>query len=197
MTTNLHALCAESTDALDCELDLFETRHSELLERARAALAEAYEAEANNPPEGHPDPEPFQAILRERAAALAQPKSVPTDDELREFIETLRNQWIRTVTSGGKDPDSDDFDRAIARAVLVRWGNPATLLQQLSAPAPAVVPVALSERLPGKGDCDAEGRCWLFNGTWELKQVRYRGAYDTHWLPHWALPLPHAREVEK
>ena len=34
------------------------------------ALAEEYEAEANNPPEGHPDPEPFQLILRARAATL-------------------------------------------------------------------------------------------------------------------------------
>jgi len=61
---------------------------------------------------------------RQHYAPLAQPKSVPTDDELREFIETLRNQWIRTVISGGEDPDSDDFDRAIARAVLARWGRP-------------------------------------------------------------------------
>jgi hypothetical protein len=35
-----------------------------------AELAEEYEAEANNPPEGHPDPEPFQAILRAKVAAL-------------------------------------------------------------------------------------------------------------------------------
>jgi hypothetical protein len=57
--------------------------------------------------------------------SAAQPEAEgPTDDELREFIETLRNQWIRTVTSGGKDPDSDDFDRAIARAVLAHWGRP-------------------------------------------------------------------------
>jgi hypothetical protein len=34
------ALCAELTKALDAELDLFETRHSELLERARTALAQ-------------------------------------------------------------------------------------------------------------------------------------------------------------
>ena len=72
----------------------------------------------------------------------------------------------------------------------------ATLLQQLSAPASAVVPVAVSERLPGEGDCDAEGRCWWFDGDWHLKQVRYRGAYDAHWLPAHAIPLPQAGEVE-
>jgi hypothetical protein len=39
--------------------------------RAHLASAEAAElmAEANNPPEGHPDPEPFQVTLKARAAA--------------------------------------------------------------------------------------------------------------------------------
>jgi len=36
---DFRALCAELTEALDAELDLFETRHSALLDRARAALA--------------------------------------------------------------------------------------------------------------------------------------------------------------
>jgi hypothetical protein len=36
---DFRALCSELTDALDSELDLFETRHSALLDRARAALA--------------------------------------------------------------------------------------------------------------------------------------------------------------
>ncbi len=36
---NFRALCAELADALDCELDLFESRHSDLLARTRAALA--------------------------------------------------------------------------------------------------------------------------------------------------------------
>ena len=40
MTDTFRALFAELADALDSELDLFETRHSALLDRARAALAE-------------------------------------------------------------------------------------------------------------------------------------------------------------
>jgi hypothetical protein len=39
--TDFRVLCAELTEALDTELDLFETRHSELLSRARAALAQS------------------------------------------------------------------------------------------------------------------------------------------------------------
>lgn len=72
--TDFRKLCAELADALDAETGY--TRNdgtritSSLVSEARAALAEEYEAEANNPPEGHPDPEPFQAILRAKAAAL-------------------------------------------------------------------------------------------------------------------------------
>jgi hypothetical protein len=40
MTDTFRALCAELTEALDAELDLFETRHSALLDRARAVLAQ-------------------------------------------------------------------------------------------------------------------------------------------------------------
>ena len=77
----------------------------------------------------------------------------------------------------------------------------ATLLQQLSAPAPAVVPVAVAERLPGEEDCDAEGRCWIFMpdiGTapsWRLVDPRDIGPYHTHWLPAHAIPLPQAGEA--
>jgi len=37
--TTFRTLCAELVEALDAELDLFEARHSALLDRARAALA--------------------------------------------------------------------------------------------------------------------------------------------------------------
>lgn len=80
----------------------------------------------------------------------------------------------------------------------------ATLLQQLSAPAPAVVPVVLSERLPGEGDCDADGRCWLLdrpskNGpaAWILRRPDDGLLIPfLAWLPASAIPLPQAGEVE-
>jgi hypothetical protein len=77
----------------------------------------------------------------------------------------------------------------------------ATLLQQLSA-----VPVAVSERLPGEGDCDMEGRCWWFSppacgahkirrrACWTLDSETMEG--DTHWRPASAIPLPQAGEVK-
>lgn len=62
-------------------------------------------------------------------------------------------------------------------------------------------PVPVSERLPGPGDCDAEGRCWLHlpdMGTeplWRLTDPSMRSRYHSHWLPATALPLPQG-EVE-
>jgi hypothetical protein len=82
----------------------------------------------------------------------------------------------------------------------------AALAQELSSPAPVVVPVPVSERLPGEADCDAEGRCWLLHvdkiGLLEwhfldrypsLDSYSYYGY--THWLPAHAIPLPQAGEV--
>jgi hypothetical protein len=79
-----------------------------------------------------------------------------------------------------------------ARAVLARWGRP------------AIKPVPVSERLPGPDDCDEKGRCWAWNPEafwWDLCQLKFikmnakfikMNANDpfTHWLPHWALPVP-------
>ena len=72
-----------------------------------------------------------------------------------------------------------------SRDLLARWGRP------------AIGPVSVSERLPGPEDCDAEGRCWLWNSyenMWDLINLEYRVRaefpHSTHWLPHWALPVP-------
>jgi hypothetical protein len=80
----------------------------------------------------------------------------------------------------------------------------ATLLQQLSAPAPVVVPVAVSERLPGEGDCDAEGRCWFgtpcsdtMDSYWVYRKVQHYRNWDTHWLPYNSIPLPQAGEGQE
>ena len=58
-----------------------------------------------------------------------------------------------------------------AGGLLARWGRPAVEL----------VPVPVAERLPGPEDCDDQGRCW-----W-LARLPFP---FTHWLPHWAFPVP-------
>jgi hypothetical protein len=58
---------------------------------------------------------------------------------------------------------------------------------------PANQPVPVSERLPGPEDCDANGRCWLTSVDVEPGWVTDNPEQCTnwtHWLPHWALPVP-------
>jgi hypothetical protein len=123
----------------------------------------------------------YRSELSDRArAALAQqhvsqpcklPEPVaPTNEELDRFADEV---W-----SGSP--------RRYARAVLARWGTP------------AIQPVPVSERLPDPDDCDAEGMCWLcgtVEGDWRLIDPANSGVPQlkycfSHWLPHWALPVP-------
>jgi hypothetical protein len=74
---------------------------------------------------------------------------------------------------------------SLVRAVLARMR------------AAAIQPVAVSERLPEPEDCDAEGRCWMFDpcdrGWWCYREALPSDGDPepfTHWLPHWALPVP-------
>ena len=121
-------------------------------------------------------PKVIQELIERARAALAQPEPVaPTDDDVTEL-------FYRHMGEGSQV----GFENAIAEA-LARWGTP------------AIQPVPVSERLPGPKDWDVCGRCWMFDpcdrGWWA-----YRSALPsddeigrspwTHWLPHWALPVP-------
>jgi hypothetical protein len=111
----------------------------------------------------------LEALLRRADAALAQPEPQgPTDKELG---ETYRAAYYACENRQG--PAAQVFG---LRAVLARWGRP------------AIEPVPVAERLPGPGDCDAEGWCWWFDGfNWMLGRFE---EWYTHWLPHHALPVP-------
>jgi hypothetical protein len=70
---------------------------------------------------------------------------------------------------------------AFARAVLARWGGA------------AVQPVLVSDDWPEFSDCDDSERVHCFNpvlGHWKLSKIN--PSIHTHWLPHWALPVPAA-----
>lgn len=57
-------------------------------------------------------------------------------------------------------------------------------------------PIPVSKRLPGPKDCNAHGECWYWEQgpeSWELiSPPENHYVFDgwTHWLPHWALPIP-------
>ena len=120
-----------------------------------------------------------------RPAAPAAPKP----GEVGELVE-----WLAMLRNGSRGV-ATHYDDRLARII--------TLLSQLSAPAPAVVPVAVAERLPGDGDCDAEGRCWqeepgssCESPGWDLvHRIRVIEYGHGRWLPFHAIPLPQPNEA--
>jgi hypothetical protein len=116
-----------------------------------------------------------RALLNRARAALAQPEPQGlTDEELWELYDEM-----------GGVPEDSAWCLNYARAVLARWGRP------------AIEPVPVSDRLPGPEDCDAEGRCWfgtpgshVMAANWVFRMSKDRRSWDTHWLPHHALPVP-------
>ena len=126
-----------------------------------------------------PAPEPGEVATI--AARLNELAHAVTEERWREFSMRIFAEPLR------------DANLVMSRA--------ATLLQQLSAPSPAVVPVAVSERLPDSrpesegGDCDAEGRCWVLMPAtpfpnWSLLWKGHLQPYHSHWLPASAIPAP-------
>jgi hypothetical protein len=125
------------------------------------------------------------------ACSCVVPAALPAPEvgEVGELVARLRNRdrWTQLTDA--------QVDRA------------ATLLQQVSAPAPAVAPVAVSERLPGPEDCDEDGFCWMGYG-YKLPGVDEKDSYAMWmlmpseessgkvWAPASAIPLPQVGEVE-
>jgi hypothetical protein len=115
-----------------------------------------------------------------RAAVETQPEPVePTDQELLGWM-------LKAATSvpGGQCTGILDWDKeaiAAARAVLAQWGRPAP------------EPVSVAERLPTQelNELDDQGTCWMFHQlNFHYCLCRPDPSVHTHWLPHWALPLP-------
>ena len=113
-------------------------------------------------------------------------------------------RWGRPTTPPAPEPGEVGElvamlrDPERAEYLDVWFHRAADLLQQQAAPAPVVVPVAVSERLPGEGDCDASWQCWWFTPDeekWIFWPVKWAGPECSHWLPAHALPLPQAGEV--
>lgn len=179
-------------------------------DRAAALLAQlSAAAESNRPCTCHPDDNPPVPCPRRYALNECREAAAPTEGdvgeqpgspegEVAELVEFLRIYGDHVLDDYGDVGEHDQLTRA------------ADLLEQLAAVAPAVVPVAVSERLPGTEDCDAEGRCWQWTpfeegtnfpapGDWGLQLGEWLSnvrCQTTHWLPAHALPLPQG-EVEK
>ena len=139
----------------------------------------------------------IDVIDRARAALATPPPEPPTDEEIEEWANVCSEAPLEEM-----DPEIHGWRRCFTakefsetiRAAIARWGRPTPQ------------PVAVSERLLGPGDCDEQGRCWLwerdcgYNGrkwalvdrAWSLSQTDEDLSVYTHWLPANALPTPEA-----
>ena len=214
MTTDFRALCADLINELHGYKVGHPSHDTDLIDRARAALAD----------------EPAVPEGRESVAVTGQPSSAelldlhewmtdewaanhgfemppieyaravlarwgnpvpapPADGEVAELVELLRHEARDSGPHEGAHPS---WCAAMERA--------AELLQRQ-----ALVPVSVSERLPGPEDCDEEGRCWWWYppvpeqnyGYWIYEDnavpERSRLEWPDSWLPAHALPLPEVK----
>ena len=114
--------------------------------------------------------------------ALTQPEPMGPTDEGQRLTETLiptDEQLVEFFNENDWNYISPETFIDIARSVLECYGHP----------TPQPIPV--SERLPGAGDLDHEGTCWMWNPLYLYYCLcRPDPSVHTHWLPHHALPLP-------
>lgn len=163
--TDFRALCSEIVEKIDYTWGDIPEDVLDLMQRARIAVAQAE-------PEFTPEEvEMIQAPWSYLTPPQPEPQG-PTDEELLYAWEDCRNA----------EPDPS-FPKpiAFARAVLARWGRP------------AIKPVPVAERpWEREGWCDAEGRCYGWDGAywWMIGNPGSANETITHWLPHYALPVP-------
>ena len=147
---------------------------SDAIETARAAL-DAAPADGPAVPEG-----------REPAAVAGQ--SAAAAGEVAKLVALIREISLAW--------ESDAC--LLGNMTAGQLTRAAALLEQLSAQAPQSV--AVSERLPGAEDCDAEGQVWVSYEPSEWRDTTYwelmtmdnamKWAPVAFWLPAHALPLP-------
>ena len=124
-----------------------------------------------------------KAVEQGRPTAPPAPAVVPVAREVGELVDCLQIRAASLGTEGANlslRGDAAYFTRGGALLQLQRLG-----------PAPAAVPEPVAERLPGEGDLDGQGTCWVWNATsytWGL--FRLDATCHSHWLPANAIPLP-------
>jgi hypothetical protein len=97
--------------------------------------------------------------------------------EQRRLIRGLDAEVINALHAGTDEPRQAALTVSDLEA-LACWGTP------------AIKPVPVSERLPRSEDCDSDGFCWFWDYGWTRQQRGWHDDECTHWLPHWALPVP-------
>lgn len=200
--TELQALIHRMAD----ELDNFNHPFPHpLAAEARAALAEP-QGEGECPAcEGTPKPG------NQPCAVCGRHAPPPADGEVGELVA-----WLRSTRAARLTRAADLLQCLVGITRLhqcpthgqqptTAWGCPECVhelreeVQRLSPPQP----IPVSERLPGPGDCDAEGKCWWgepqiensHDATWNFCTQSDAEEFCTWgtkcgWLPAHALPVP-------
>ena len=136
----------------------------------------------------------FQSLADEARAYLAQPEPEgPTDEPLGDLIDEWVQEAFRKKPYGCKHPT-----HTYVACKAFEHGRNHSPRALLSSPRPAVKPVPVSERMPGEGDCDPSFQCWWFTPSeekWILWPIKWAGPECSHWLPHYALPVPTTTET--
>lgn len=120
-------------------------------------------------------------LATEARALLAAPQQGPTLDDISELCDEFNFPL--------EDEDGDSLVRGIRL-----WGMANSLITRYSAQA---APVAVAKRSPGDDAYHPAGDwCWgWYSYRWRMmdRSCFCIGGEATHWLPHWALPLPEAQ----
>jgi hypothetical protein len=183
MSTDYRALCAELLAAIQLYTKLnpaaCEMSASELTGKLMDAMAATTAALSQPEPVAPPMPMPGDAegLAEVFWGRYEQPEPVAPTNLDAEFRSWYGDRYGRSYFGGIALVECVEW----TQFVLAHWGTP------------AIEPVPVSERLPGVGDCDANGRCWLTSVDVEPGWVTDNPEQCTnwtHWLPHWALPVP-------
>ena len=125
-------------------------------------------------------------------------------EDVADLCDAVIDRWGHPAAPAAPEPGEVEELVAWLRTIKsVQAQKAAALLEQRTAPAPAVVPVAVAERpWEREGWCDEQGRCWFLSSrffTWSLESppvALTRGVGRFLSLPHHAIPLPQAGEGE-
>jgi hypothetical protein len=186
---DFRALCTELMDAIDSGIPVERIKQSPLAVRVDAALAQPE-------PQGPTDDawqEFIEQVQRAQHVAIREGECPRFD-----LVECALALWRETLPpapepQGPTESDVTElfyrhmgegsqvgFENAVAEA-LARYGRP------------AIEPMPTSERpWEREGWCDADGRCYGWDGDywWMVGNPGWANETITHWLPHWALPVP-------
>lgn len=202
----LRSLCAELYQCVEhidrtCDVPI----PCGLLDRARAALSPApqqgpsvadycrseidvVESCAGFTNESTPVGEAWARIVaameRTRYGAQAAPQQ-PSDEELHDCKNQAVGDYLRSLAgTNAAIFSAEQITKAQAvglRAVLTRYGAQAA-------------PVPVAEKWPEFSDCDGDETLWCWHPVnFHWCRCRIDPSAHTHWLPHYALPLPEAK----